>query len=58
MPFREELNKYLKNTIYKHSLVSKPVKNNYYILYSYTLASIKRDDGSKPITTPKTIKDI
>jgi len=58
MAFKKGLNKYLKNTIYKHSLANKPIKNNCYILYSYTLAPTRRNDGSKPIITFKTIKNI
>jgi len=58
MPSKKGLNKYLKNTAYKHSPANKPVENSYYILYSYTLAPAKRDNSFKLITTPKTIKDI
>jgi len=58
MPFRKELSKYLKNIIYKHSLVGRPVKNSYYILYSYTLTPTRRDNNFKPIITFRTIKDI
>jgi len=58
MPFKKGLSKYLKNTIYKYSPASRPIKNNYYIPHSYTLAPIRRDNNFKPITTSKTIKNI
>ena len=58
MPFKKGLNKYLKNTIYKHSLASKPIKNNYYILYSSTPAPARRKNNTKPIITSKTFKNI
>jgi len=58
MPFRKELSKRLKNIIYKYSLASRPAKNSYYILYSYTPTPAKRDNSFKLITTPKTIKNI
>jgi len=58
MPFRKGLNKHLKNTVYKHSLASKPIKNSYYMLHSYTLTPAKCNDSFKLTTTPKTIKNI
>jgi len=58
MPFRKGLSKYLKNTVYKHSPVNKPAKNNCYILHSYTPALAKYNNNFKFITTLKTIKDI
>jgi len=58
MLFKKKLNKYLKNIIYKHSLANKPIKNSYYIPYSYTLALSRHNNSFKPITTPRTIKDI
>jgi len=58
MPFKKGLSKYLKNTIYRYSLAGKPIKNNYYILYSYTPAPAKRDNSFKLIITPRTIKNI
>ena len=58
MPFRKELNKHLKNTVYKYSPASKPIKNNRYIPHSYTLAPAKHNNSFKLITTPNTIKNI
>jgi len=58
MPFRMELNKYLKNIIYKYSLANKLIKNNCYILYSYTPILAKYNNSFKPIITIKTIKTI
>jgi len=58
MLFRKELNKYLKNTVYKYSLANKLAKNNCYILYNYTPALTRRDNSFKFIITPNTIKDI
>ena len=58
MPFKKELNKYLKNIIYKYSLAGKPIKNNYYTLYSYTLTPARRNNSFKLIITFKIIKII
>jgi len=58
MPFKKGLSKHLKNTAYKHSPASRPIKNNYYILHSYTPVPAKYNNNFKPITNPKTIKDI
>jgi len=58
MLFRKGLSKYLKNIVYKHSLAGKFIKNGCYMPHSYTLAPTRRDNSSKPTTTPKTIKDI
>jgi len=58
MPFKKGLNKHLKNTIYKYSLANRPIKNNYYILYSYMLAPARRNNSFKPIITLKIIKNI
>jgi len=58
MPFKKGLSKYLKNIVYKHSLANKPIKNSYYMLYSFILTLIKHVNSTKYIKTPKTIKDI
>ena len=58
MPFKKGLSKHLKNTAYKYSLVNRPAKSGYYMLYSYTLAPTRRNNNFKLITTPRTIKDI
>ena len=58
MSFKKELNKYLKNTAYKHSLVNKLAKNSRYILYNYTLTPARYDNSFKPTITSKIIKDI
>jgi len=58
MPFKKELNKYLKNIAYKYSPANKPIKNSYHISYSYTPAPARHNNNFKPITTPKTIKNI
>jgi len=58
MPSRKGLNEYLKNIAYKHSLASRPAKNSYYILYSYTPVPAKHNNNFKLIITPRTIKNI
>ena len=58
MPFRKGLSKHLKNTAYKYSLASRPAKNDYYKLYSYTSAPARRNNNFKFIITPKTTKNI
>jgi len=58
MPFKEGLNKCLKNTVYKYSLTSRPAKNNCYILYSYILAPARHNNSFKYIKTFKNIKNI
>jgi len=58
MLFRKGLNKYLKNTAYKYSLAGKLIKNNCYILYSYTPTPAKCDNSFKLIITSRTIKNI
>jgi len=58
MPFKKKLNKYLKNTAYKHSPANKPAKNSYYILYNFTLAPARRNNNFKPIIILKIIKNI
>jgi len=58
MSFKKGLNKHLKNTAYKYSLVNKPTKNSYYILYSYTLVPARRDNSFKFTKTLRTIKNI
>jgi len=59
MPFRKGLNKYLKkNTAYKYSPVNRFAKSGYYILYSYTPASTRRNNSFKLIITFRTIKNI
>jgi len=58
MLFKKGLNKYLKNTVYKHSLANKPIKNSCYMPYSYTLAPTRHNNSSKSIITFKIIKDI
>ena len=57
MPFRKGLNKYLKNTAYKHSPASRPAENGRRTLYSSTLAPIKQDNSTKTIITPRIFKD-
>jgi len=51
MPFRKELNKHLKDIIYKYSLANKPIKNNYYMLYSYILAPIRHNYNRTSLVT-------
>jgi len=58
MPFKKGLNKYLKNIAYKHSLANRPIENNCYILYSYTLAPVKCNNNFKFIIILRIIKDI
>ena len=58
MLFKKGLSKYLKNTAYKYSLASRPIKNNHYMPHSYTPAPAKRNNNFKFITTLKTIKNI
>ena len=57
IPFKKGLNKHLKNTIYKYNLVGKPIKNNYYRLYSSTPAPTKCNNSTKTLMIPKTAKN-
>jgi hypothetical protein len=57
MPFRKGLNKYLKNIARKHNPASRPAENGRYTLYSSTPAPTRRDNSTRPITTPRTYKD-
>ena len=58
MPSKKKLSKHLKNTIYKHSLASRPAENGRHIPHNYTPVPAKRGDSFKIITTLETIKDI
>ena len=58
MPSKKGLNKYLKNIAYKYSLANRPIKNNCYMLYSYTPAPTKHNNSFKLIITSKIIKII
>ena len=57
MPFKKRLSKYLKNTVYKYSLASKPAENGYYMLYSSTSAPVRCNNNNKPTIIPRTSKN-